>query len=110
MTMQRLAKLAGVSTSTVSRVINDRRNVAPETIAAVRRVMHQFSMTPAPRLRPRDRAAVRASKPSTIAFLVFGTSGAHPAPAFERLLRGVSDASSQHDVSLTFSFVSKASD
>src|SRR4051812_45460546 len=43
---------------------------------------------------------------ATIAFLVFGTSGSQPAPAFEKLLRGVSGASSQRDLSLIFSFVS----
>src|SRR3954464_6551682 len=100
MTMRRVAQLAGVSTSTVSRVINDRQNVAPETIAAVRRVMRQLAVTPSPRLRSRTFNASRANKATTVAFLVFGTSGAHPAPAFERLLRGVSEASSQHDLSL----------
>src|SRR5690349_16466415 len=110
MTMRRVAQLAGVSTSTVSRVINDRQNVAPETVAAVRRVMRQLAVQPVPRLRTRTIAPAQAGKATTITFLVFGTTGAHPAPAFERLLRGVSDASSQHDLSLTFSFVSDPSD
>jgi LacI family transcriptional regulator len=107
--IRQIAQLAGVSTSTVSRVINARPNVAPTTVASVRRVMGQLRVD----LTPRRSAWKRSNPPArttNVAFLVFGTSGSHPAPAFEKLLRGVSGAASQRDVSLTFSFVSDPSE
>ena len=110
MTIQKVAKLAGVSTSTVSRVINDRPNVAADTVASVRRVMGELSFAPSPRRsgpKPRGTSGMRTA---TIAFLVFGTSGSRPAPAFEKLLRGVSGASSGSNLSLIFSFVSNPSE
>ena len=45
-------------------------------------------------------------KTATIAFIVFGTSGSRPTPAFEQLLRGVSEQASKTNLSLIFSFVS----
>jgi LacI family transcriptional regulator len=103
--IREIAQLAGVSTSTVSRVINARPNVAADTVASVRRVMGQLRIDVAPR-RAAARRAGNVTRAANIAFLVFGTSGSHPAPAFEKLLRGVSAASSQRDLSLIFSFVS----
>jgi DNA-binding LacI/PurR family transcriptional regulator len=53
--------------------------------------------------RPRLAEGLRGM---SVAFFVFGTAGTAPAPAFERLLSGVSAAAEQHDLSLMFSFVS----
>src|SRR5581483_9874705 len=110
MSIREVAQLAGVSTSTVSRVINDYPNVAADTVASVKKAMAKVSFAPARRgsgLRGRPPGSARAT---TIAFLVFGTSGSQPAPAFEKLLRGVSGAASQRDLSLIFSFVSDPSE
>ena len=109
MSIREIAQLAGVSTSTVSRVINARPNVAANTVASVRKVMGQLRIDVSPR-RAIARRAAGATRAANIAFLVFGTSGSHPAPAFEKLLRGVSGASSQRDLSLIFSFVSDPSE
>src|SRR4051812_21324337 len=110
--MQTVAKIAGVSTSTVSRVVNDDPRVAAATVEAVRRAMKQISFTPAIRRNsPRFVGAdgVRSLRAASIAFLVFGTSGQQTAPAFEQLLRGVSGSSSEHDLNMIFSFVSDPS-
>src|SRR5207244_5084459 len=107
--IREVAQLAGVSTSTVSRVINDRPNVAADTVASVKRAIGQLSFAPSPRRCGPKPGAASPIRTATIAFLVFGTSGSHPAPAFEKLLRGVSSASSQRDLSLIFSFVSDPS-
>jgi DNA-binding LacI/PurR family transcriptional regulator len=109
MSMQMVAKLAGVSTSTVSRVVNDDPRVAAATVEVVRRAMKQISFTPAVRrsgARILGRDTLRAA---SVAFLVFGTSGHQTAPAFEQLLRGVSGASSAHNIDMIFSFVSDPS-
>ena len=105
MSIREVAQLAGVSTSTVSRVINDRPNVASETVASVKRAIGQLNLSPIPR-RSVTRHRTGGVRTATIAFLVFGTSGSSPAPAFEKLLRGVSSATSSNDLSLIFSFVS----
>ena len=46
---------------------------------------------------------------TSIEFLVLGTSGAQPAPAFAQLLGGVTDAARDHELELNFSFVSDPS-
>ena len=104
MSIRNVAQLAGVSTSTVSRVLNERPNVAAATVESVRRAMRELSFSPAARRRgPR---AYDGLKTATIAFMVLGTSGSRPAPAFEKLLRGVSEQSSRSNLNLIFSFVS----
>src|SRR5688500_20161477 len=107
MSMQRVAHLAGVSTSTVSRVVNDHPSVATDTAASVRRAMRQLSFSPA--VRRRWRAGNGSAPATAIAFVVFGTSGSRTTPAFDNLLRGVSAAANDNDLSLMFSFVSDPS-
>ena len=104
--MQRVAQLAGVSTSTVSRVVNNHPKVAIETATAVRQAMRKLSFQPALRRRVGRPSASSAATPHAIAFLVIGTSGTRTAPAFDRLLRGVSEAVTDNGLSLSFSFVS----
>lgn len=108
--MQLVAKLAGVSTSTVSRVVNDDPRVAANTAEAVRRAMRQISFTPGIRRgSARTAGAARSVRTGTIAVLILGSSG-HQAPAFEQLLRGVLSAAGQNDVEAIISFVSNPSD
>ena len=49
MSITRVAKLAGVSSSTVSRVINRHPRVAPETALSVQKAMQQLGYTPSAR-------------------------------------------------------------
>ncbi|WP_428940547.1 LacI family DNA-binding transcriptional regulator [Fontivita pretiosa] len=106
MSISKVAKLAGVSSSTVSRVINNHPRVAPETAQSVRQAMKQLGYVPSDR-RPGPKPASRSRiGTGNIAFLVLGTSGDRATPAFEDLLRGVSLGASQNELNLSFSHVS----
>ena len=104
MSIDRVAKLAGVSSSTVSRVINKHPRVAPETAESVRKAMQELNYTPSDR-RPGPKPASRQQASTwKLVFLVLGTSGTGATPAFEHLLRGVSGGAAAHEqVHLTFS-------
>ncbi|MEM1330133.1 MAG: LacI family DNA-binding transcriptional regulator [Planctomycetota bacterium] len=68
-----VAKAAGLSHSTVSRVINQRPGVAPETAAAVRRAMQSIGYTPpAKRRGPKPKGRIRAET-GNIGLLMVGT-------------------------------------
>src|SRR5262245_38291196 len=103
MSINKVAKLAGVSSSTVSRVINNHPRVAPETAQSVRRAMKKLNYAPSDR-RPGPKPRVRSGM-LNIAFLVLGTSGNRSTPGFEELLRGVSAGSRTHNLNLTFNHV-----
>src|SRR2546423_5609957 len=108
MSINEVAKLAGVSSSTVSRVMNNHPRVAPETAQAVRKAMQTLNYTPSER-RPGPKPSFRSRMGvANVAFLVIGASRARATPAFEELLRGVSLAASRHDLNLIFSHVSDA--
>jgi LacI family transcriptional regulator len=105
MSINDVAKLAGVSSSTVSRVINNHPRVAPETVKSVRKAMADLNYTPSDR-RPGPKPSFRSrSGTATIAFLVLGTNKSRATPAFEDLLRGVSTAASKNDLNLIFNHV-----
>src|SRR6186997_1361332 len=103
MSISKVAKLAGVSSSTVSRVINNHPRVAPETADNVRKAMSKLGYAPSDR-RPGPKPASRAATGvTTVAFLVLGTSRGGTTPAFEELLRGVSAGASRNNINLVFS-------
>src|SRR5438067_1888339 len=102
MSMLRVAQLAGVSTATVSRVVNNHPRVAAETAATVRQAMRKLSFRPAVRRRGENRGRPATSRAQAIAFLVIGTSGSKAAPAFGKLLQGVSAAVNENGLSLSF--------
>src|SRR5687768_1166244 len=108
MSLQRVAQLAGVSLSTVSRVVNEHPKVAPDTAAAVKLIAQQlgFTLTARGRRNGSNGNGKHYAGRNTIVFLVFGTSGTNATPAFEKLLRGVSDAAYANDLSLVLAFVS----
>ena len=108
MSISKVAKLAGVSSSTVSRVINNHPRVAPETVQSVRKAMKELGYTPSDR-RPGPKPALRMRiGTGNIVFLVLGTSGERATPAFEDLLRGVSMGASQNELNLVFTHVPDA--
>jgi DNA-binding LacI/PurR family transcriptional regulator len=108
MSISKVAKLAGVSSSTVSRVINNHPRVAPETVQSVRKAMKELGYTPSDR-RPGPKPASRMRiGTGNIVFLVLGTSGERATPAFEDLLRGVSMGASQNELNLVFTHVPDA--
>jgi DNA-binding LacI/PurR family transcriptional regulator len=97
MSITRVAKLAGVSSSTVSRVINNHPRVAPETAEAVRKAMEKLNYTPSDR-RPGPKPSLRTrTGAANIAFLVL----APPATARRRRSRGSCMASRSRRTSMT---------
>ena len=105
MSISKVAKLAGVSSSTVSRVINNHPRVAPETAQNVRQAMQTLGYTPSEtRPGPKSKSRMRRESPE-IAFLVLGTSRNRATPAFQDLLRGVSMAATGSDLNLMFHHV-----
>jgi LacI family transcriptional regulator len=108
MSISKVAKLAGVSSSTVSRVINNHPRVAPDTVQSVKRAMKELGYVPSDR-RPGPKPLARSRiGTGNIAFLVLGTSGERATPAFEDLLRGVSLGASQNELNLVFTHVPDA--
>lgn len=101
--MLHVAKLAGVSLSTVSRVVNDQPRVAISTAECVRKAMAELNFTPMVR---RGAANPKRSKSATVrlAFVVL-SPGAGVTPGFERLLRGLSEASAEADVEIGYHFL-----
>jgi LacI family transcriptional regulator len=105
MSISKVAKMAGVSSSTVSRVINNHPRVAPKTAQSVRAAMQNLGYTPSDR-RPGPKPQVHARRTTpAIAFLVLGTSRTRATPAFQDLLRGVSMGASHHELNLNFHHV-----
>jgi LacI family transcriptional regulator len=105
MSISKVAKLAGVSSSTVSRVINNHPRVAPDTAQSVRQAMESLGYTPS-ETRPGPKPMSRMRREARdIAFLVLGASRNRATPAFQDLLRGVSMAATAHDIHLIFHHV-----
>ena len=105
MSISKVAQLAGVSSSTVSRVINNHPRVSPETAQSVRQAMQQLGYTPS-ETRPGPKPQVHARRQAPeIAFLVLGASQSRATPAFQDLLRGVSMAATGNELNLMFHHV-----
>lgn len=96
MTMAEVAKLAGVSQATVSRVVNEGGNVSPATVEAVRAAMSEIGY-PGPRRRTR-RDDGRGG--TTIALLMLDrTHAEHPHMSMLKLA-GVREAAMEAGVNL----------
>jgi LacI family transcriptional regulator len=72
--------------------------------------LSRVSLGPALTSRRRRVSHSSSARATSVAFVVVGTSGAQPAPAFEALLRGVTDAARENRLSLTLAFVSSPSE
>ncbi|MGN6504221.1 MAG: LacI family DNA-binding transcriptional regulator [Tepidisphaeraceae bacterium] len=105
MSIVRVARMAGVSSSTVSRVINNHPRVSRETIRAVQAAMEKLKYTPSEN-RPGPKPGARAAASTqTIALLVLGASKDRATPAFEELMRGVSNGASHFGLKLVYHHV-----
>ena len=104
MTLQQVAERAGVSASTVSRVINSMPGITAETADTVRRAIAEMAYTPSIRRRGGARSEPASMVGAKVAFMVLtqGTMGA--VPAYDYLLRGVSAAAVRYQVDLHVSF------
>ena len=89
MSIVEVAKLAGVSHATVSRVINNRPGVSPECVRLVRKAMQSTGYTPSGRGRPVNGQ----TRVGTIALLMIGTDlTLMLAPVAGAVLHAVEDA------------------
>ncbi|GAB4111104.1 MAG: LacI family DNA-binding transcriptional regulator [Phycisphaeraceae bacterium] len=89
MSIVEVAKLAGVSHATVSRVINNRPGVSPECVQLVRRAMQQIGYSPS----ARGRGASTPVKVGTVALLMIGADlTLMMAPVAGSVLHAVEDA------------------
>ncbi len=105
-TLEEIAAMAGVSRSTVSRVINDQPNVGAATRAHVWQVVreHEFHPNSAARTLARRRSQI-------IGLIIPQAFGAVFAdPYFPTLIQGISVACEQRGYHLMISFVSQRSD
>lgn len=104
-TLEGIAKVAGVSRSTVSRVINEEPNVREDVRERVWRVVEELSYHPnaAARSLARHHSQILGVViPQAVTF-IFGD------PFFPTLLQGISDAASEKDYHLMLSMLSERS-
>ncbi len=106
LTLEDIAKQAGVSRSTVSRVVNDDPNVKEQVRTRVQEVIHSTGYSP--------HAAARslASKRSWMIGLVLPhtVSSFFADPYFPRLTQGVATACNQHNLTLALFLVATKED
>ena len=98
-----VAKAAGVSTATVSRVLNGLPGVRPETVASVRAAVDRLNYTRLRTRSARKRPAGRGVKLRTgsIAVLTLGqTSALFERPVMASVLGGVQRGAHAHDLRL----------
>lgn len=108
MTLQQVAKLAGVSASTVSRVINSRTNVKTDTAESVRRAMQELQFKPARRRVDRSIGGRTTDRKTHIAMLILGYSDSNSIPPHEALLRGASAVCDRVGVQLSLRIAADA--
>src|SRR5579859_1145810 len=90
LTIKQVAALAGVSRSTVSRVLNNHANVREDVRATVLRVIDEHNYTPATAAR-----SLASQRSRAIAFLIPRSTGAvFASPYFPLLIQSMSEACS----------------
>lgn len=102
-----VAKLAGVSHATVSRVINNKDCVSPDSSRRVREAMARLNYTPPLRRRgPRPKPVEMSSQINSVAMLMFGTDP-RPllSPVSSLVIGAVEAALAKFDISLVISQV-----
>lgn len=106
MSITKVAEVAGVSSATVSRVINNHPRVSAQTVNLVRRAMRQVGYSPSDR-RPGPKPAARAPQrtATNVAFLVVCRPGYQTTGLFEPLFRGLSEAANEHGLNLLSSHI-----
>src|SRR5258708_3300439 len=102
MSIVEVASLAGVSKSTVSRVINQLPGVAPAATEAVRKAMEELGYRPnvrRPGRKPKERQGIRTGN---VALLTMGESPAqlYRMPVFPAMLHGIERALAENGLNL----------
>jgi LacI family transcriptional regulator len=108
MTIVDVANAAGVSPSTVSRVINGSKKISSATTALVQQAMKQVGyIPPLPKHRRGPRLkATRGIHSGNVAVLTFGVAPRLEATHFALNLQGISNALSEHGLNMIFCHVS----
>lgn len=104
MSIIEVANLAGVSKSTVSRVINSAPGVAPAAAQNVRRAMERIGYQPSARRPGRRTESRRGIRTGSVALVAMGhpdTARLYHLPVFPSLLHGVERAVAEQGMSLT---------
>jgi LacI family transcriptional regulator len=97
-----VAELAGVSLATVSRVINNKSNVADATVKVVQEAIDQLGYAP-PERRPGPKlGSRRQDRTLNVGFFVFTSPKQDRPPAFQKMLHGVSNALVGQNADLMF--------
>jgi LacI family transcriptional regulator len=96
LTLEKIAKLSGVSRSTVSRVINNDPNVSPATRERVEEIIRQYNFQP--NLAARGLAAGRTRVLGIV--IPMGVQAIFTDPYFPLLIQGVSSACNAHNHSV----------
>ena len=107
MTIIDVAKAAGVSPSTVSRVINGSKQISPATTARVQKAMKQVGYIPSlPQHRRGPRLkSTRGIRSGNIAVLTFGVAPRLEATHFALNLQGISNALCEHGLNMIYCHV-----
>lgn len=104
MSIVEVAKQAGVSHTTVSRVINNEGHVSPETAEKVRAVMEEMGYVPKPPSQRRGPRRVKESgfRTGNVAFLTSSESlkVLSQSPIMAEVLHGIEDALASHGMSM----------
>jgi len=104
MTITEVAKLAGVSTATVSRVINRSPRVTPDVAKSVLETIERIGYTPAAR-RPGPKLKGRAFiRTGNVLLLVMGMgpSAGHRVAGYPALMTGIEKAIYDHQLNPDF--------
>ncbi len=97
LTIRQIAKLAGVSRSTVSRVINDHPNVSPETREQVLKVVEETGFRPDPIAR-----SLSSRRADIIGLVIpLAIQSLFEDPFFPRLTQGISETCNRYDYTLS---------
>lgn len=112
MSIVKVANLAGVSKSTVSRVINESSDVAPEKAKIVRDAMRSLGYEPSIRRRGRKSPARRGIRTGNIAMLVMGMRplDLYRLPVIPALLAGVERSLAEMGFNLILAHLSPSGD
>lgn len=103
MSILKIAKMAGVSHTTVARVINNSGNVNPDTARKVREVMEKIGYSPKPpHLRPGPRKTSKTLKYGNIAFLSTSTGIriSRESPIMTDIMHTISDKLANNGLSM----------
>ena len=104
MSIVEIAKLAGVSHTTVARVVNSPEDVRPETVEKVRGVMEQVGYVPKPKSQRRGpkRTSSKGFKTGNVAFLT-SSEGFHIlgySPVMMNVVHGIEEALASYGMSM----------